>query len=233
MKANKVYRELVILAAGRSSRMGQPKALLRVPAGGLWIESQVQRARESRIFDRITIVASQAIHSFVTALFEKESVRILLNPDPSSAGSFDSLRLALEASPAASEIWVQPVDCPLPTPDILIFLAECADGGATTPWARIPVHQGRGGHPVVIIGHEAIAEVRESPILRLDFVLRHWSESKRPVSRICVDASEVITQFNTPQEWAAYMKASKSSSSSSQSIASPSLSSSLPIGGAP
>ncbi len=181
----------IVLAAGRSSRMGRPKAELTL--GG------------SSFLDRcIGALLGGGCRSVVVVLgaggepdVPRENVRYARNPDPTSQ-PIDSIRIGLEALPAGSEaVAVLPVDTPAVRPDTVRDLIDAfrSAPGPSAPVVR-PVYDGTAGHPTLFPralfpelsrrdlprGAESVVEAHA----RLD---------------VAVTDRGVVTNVNTPEEY--------------------------------
>jgi len=131
----------IILAAGASSRMGRPKALLEY-RGETFAERLVRVL--SPVCDPVIVVLgyhAEAIRARVAANF-------VVNPDP-DRGQLSSLQTALAALPAEVEGFVfTPVDSPsvseTTVADLLRIFRERRDA------IVIPRFEGKRGHPVCV-----------------------------------------------------------------------------------
>jgi len=124
------------------------------------------------------------------------NVVLVINPDH-DAGMFTSVQTGARAlTPGVRGILVQPVDCPLVDPDVYQALLAAFDreGGRR---AAVPVHEGRGGHPVLLPGQagESIVAAGSGTTLR-DVVRAH-----DPV-RVPVDSPSVLMDLDTPADLA-------------------------------
>ncbi len=150
----------VVLAAGRSSRMGRTKALLPF-AGGTFLAAVVGSIRAAGI-DRLWVVLgpdSSAARGEVPVEVPPE--RILFNPEP-DRGPIGSLRLALAALPAdVPWLLMALVDHPAVRAETVRGLAERADS-APRDAIVVPMNRGRRGHPVVF-GAGVFDELRSGP----------------------------------------------------------------------
>jgi len=134
----------IVLAAGRSSRMGRPKAELEL---------------DGRSFlDRcIAALRAGGCRSVMVVLGEapgvgapREGVVYNLNPDPGSQ-PIDSIRIGLGALPADSAgAAVLPVDAPAVRADTVRRLIDAFRSAAgTTGLVVRPLYEGRPGHPTI------------------------------------------------------------------------------------
>lgn len=106
----------IILAGGRSSRMGHPKALLPFDAGDTFVSRLARTFREAGVDDVLVVAATdgpvEAIRSALAVV--PPEPRIVLNPDP-SRGQLSSLLTGLGAidRPGVDALLVTLVDVPL------------------------------------------------------------------------------------------------------------------------
>jgi molybdenum cofactor cytidylyltransferase len=134
--------DAIVLAAGRSARMGRPKPLLRV-GDESFVERAVRVLQEGGCRG-VTVVVSD-VAAEAARLAEQAGARIVVNDDAESE-PIDSIRLALAILPDDTA-WVAilPVDHPLVEPGTItrLIAAAHARGGAIVR----PVYQGAPGHP--------------------------------------------------------------------------------------
>jgi molybdenum cofactor cytidylyltransferase len=185
----------IVLAAGRSSRFGRPKALLPDGAG------QPFAARLAASFkaggaEALVIVAQpddqdlrRTIEPFLPF------ARIVENADP-DRGQLSSLLEALEAvdRPGVRGIMLTLVDMPLVQPSTIARLREVALHGAAS--IVRPVHHGRHGHPVVFMRATFDALRRADPSMGAKAVVR-----AHPVVDVAVDDRGVIEDVDTPDDY--------------------------------
>lgn len=135
----------VVPAAGTSSRMGTPKALL--DAGGRSFVSAVVGALVGGGCDPVVVVVGPGQEE-VARRAKASGALVLENPDPGE-GPITSVRLALAvAGEGAGAIALLPVDHPRVRPETVALLVE-AWGSQDAPLA-IPVHEGKHGHPALL-----------------------------------------------------------------------------------
>ena len=139
----------VVLAAGRSSRMGRAKALLPTETPGETFVTRVVRVlREGGVSDVVVVVSAEndAVRSVLTAL--DEPPRIAINPD-SDKGQLSSLLTGLQAidRPGVAGMLLTLVDVPLVGPGTVRALL-LAHEQTRAPIVR-PCRDARHGHPVL------------------------------------------------------------------------------------
>lgn len=188
----------VILAAGRSRRMGRPKQTLPWPPGSLLAGTVVASAFDAiaRYCERMIVVVGSDRCDVAGAL---EPRRFDLVAVDSGAEMFRSICAAIEFALAhASQpkaILLQPADHPGVEPSTIEQLVQ---NWQSTDLAVMPEYRGRGGHPVLIPGS------------LLQSVLRHpgegglrqfWERNKHLRRRIAVDDSSCIRDVDTPADY--------------------------------
>ena len=138
----------VILAAGRSTRMGRPKALLpHAEPNTSFISYIVGQIRLAGIRD--VLVVGRADDDALRDEVHAAGARLVVNPAPDD-GQLSSLLCGLDTAERehrAAAVLVMPVDVPLVTADVMRTLLT----SAVTTQAPIvrATHRGRHGHPVI------------------------------------------------------------------------------------
>lgn len=154
----------VVLAAGHSSRMGSPKAL--VPIGGVPMIDRVLTACEA--FPSI-VIGSPAVAEYVG---EREGVFVLVNANP-DRGIAHSLALAHAAARVEDALLVFLADKPLVNARLAQTVVRRAlEGNADVCF---PQRDGIGGHPVFFsararsrvnfLSGESLQPLRDDPSL--------------------------------------------------------------------
>jgi molybdenum cofactor cytidylyltransferase len=154
----------IILAAGASSRMGTPKALLDYQG-----ETFVGRLVRVLGTSCKPVIVVLGYHADVLRKQIPPAARIVINPDP-SRGQLSSLQAALETLPqeAAGFAFI-PVDSPAVEEATVATLAQAFEHRKPATLFVIPRQSGKRGHPVVaarsiaaeMLSLPATAEARE------------------------------------------------------------------------
>lgn len=175
----------VVLAAGGSTRMGHPKALLEAPNGETLLRAWLDRFRAIGA-ERVVVVG--AVVTPIAALLSPEE-RLVHNPGWAETGPYDSLRLGLAALDGARRVLVTPVDVPpAPLPALRRLLQ--APGAAVLAW------QGTPGHPA-LLDAGALAAVREGPVPPGGL-----ASLLGGAMQVEADGPEVTWNLNTPEDYA-------------------------------
>lgn len=176
----------ILLAAGRSSRMGAFKPLL--PFGNKTvIECCVDYLREGGVEEIVVVLGHRAddIRQQVSG------VEFALNPDPDSPmGS--SIAAGVRELPETTQVTlIALVDHPAVPPTVVSTLLESWKSGARLV---IPTWQGRGGHPVLVdlsLKPELLT-LSESGGLRALF-----DAHRNEVTRVAVDSPFIARDMDT------------------------------------
>jgi CTP:molybdopterin cytidylyltransferase MocA len=135
----------ILLAAGASSRMGQPKALLDFDG-----QSALGLALEAVRGHGVPIVVLGPNHAQIRSRVALGHVRVMLNLNPDT-GQTASLQAALSILPKDAEgFFFMPVDFPLVTSADVERLVEAFRAGRD-PGKKIfvPSHGMKRGHPIL------------------------------------------------------------------------------------
>lgn len=185
----------IIPAAGTSSRMGAPKALL--DAGGRSFVAAAVGALMGGGCTPVVVVVGPGQHE--TARRARAAGAIVLeNPDPGE-GPITSLRLALTAlGDTVGAVALLPVDHPLVRPETVALLVD-AWRMEDTPLV-VPVHAGKRGHPAIL--DRALFSRLGDPALEggARTVVHEHLDHARLVQ---VDDPGVVTDIDTPEAYGA------------------------------
>lgn len=185
----------VVLAAGRSTRMGRPKALLPATrAGETFIERLVGTLIAGGI-DDVVVVAGETAPAIRTRLGFR--ARVVVNPDV-DRGQLSSILVGLEVvdRPGVLAVMIAPVDQPLVSETTVRALAE-AWRRNRAPIVR-PVREGRHGHPV-IFDRAVFDELRAAnPMSGARAVVHAHAEN---LVEIAVDDDGAFGDIDTPADY--------------------------------
>src|SRR3954468_5717906 len=188
----------VILAAGRSTRMGRPKALLHAPCGRTFV---------ARLVDTLNVGGGAA--PLVGGRSDDEELRLTVeslaprarwieNPDADAGGQLSSLLAGLRKAdrPGIRALMVVPVDAPMIVADtVATLVAVFSATGA--PIIR-PRYRGRHGHPVVFSRAVFDQLRRADPALGAKAVLH---EHHGTIVNVEVDDPGVGGDVDTPEDY--------------------------------
>jgi CTP:molybdopterin cytidylyltransferase MocA len=184
----------IILAAGRSRRMGRFKPLL--PFGNQTvIESCVSNLRAANVAEIVVVLGHRAEDA--REQLKLASVAFVTNPNPDSEMSA-SIALGVDAlADIARAALITPVDHPAIHPETIGLLIEKWRGGTKLIQ---PEFEGKGGHPVLIdlSYRDELKRLDPSAGLR-GFFNKHRAD----VLRLPVDSPFVARDMDTWEDYCA------------------------------
>ncbi|WP_129631491.1 nucleotidyltransferase family protein [Candidatus Oscillochloris fontis] len=188
----------LLLAAGSSRRMGQPKQLLAWQGQPL-VRHVARQALAARAVERVIVVLGAAAPQVRTALAGLGPRLTLIENPAYATGQASSLRVGLAALPAQSAaVLVLLVDQPLVTPGLIDHLIA-AYRAQPDALALVPTYQGQRGTPT-ILGREMFDHLRE---LDGDVGARAvFAAYPDRVCRVAVDDPAVVVDLDTPADYA-------------------------------
>ena len=141
----------VVLAAGASERLGQPKALVRIGDRCLveWVVSRLQ----AHGLEPLVVTNDEIIDDVAASV----NCEVVVNPDPES-GRTGTLQVGIRhiGAGARRRILVVPVDRPGFSDSTLVTLLD-------STVTSCPTQGGRGGHPLLLSAEDAAKVVAGSP----------------------------------------------------------------------
>jgi CTP:molybdopterin cytidylyltransferase MocA len=153
----------VVLAAGAGTRMGEPKGLLRTPAGEPWLARAVDLASGAGCSPVFAAVGARGPE--VSALLPASSSAQVVVAEEWANGMAESLRAGLAAAVASdcTACLILLVDMPdLPATVLQRVLEPGVNGGeVTADTLRQAVYHGQPGHPVLVGRSHWAALVRD------------------------------------------------------------------------
>ena len=135
----------ILLAAGRSRRMGAFKPLLPFGECSV-IESCINHLLEGGVEQIVVVVGARADE--VRARIKHLPVQFAANTDTESEMSVSISRGVEQLQPDAEAVFIALADQPAIPPEIIGFLTK--ERGRTGARLIVPEYMGRGGHPVLI-----------------------------------------------------------------------------------
>ena len=188
----------VVLAAGRSTRMGRPKALLELPGGESFCVHIVDALLHAGVAPVVIVTrAGDAALRKTIARLSTDDVRVVINPDP-DRGQLSSLQRGLTAlDPAAPAAVVTLVDVPLVSPASIRRIVD-AWTSSRAPVVR-PERGGRHGHPIVVSRAVVAALCAAAPTGSARDVIAPFLPSSLDVA---LEDEGLFADVDTPEEYA-------------------------------
>ena len=195
----------VILAAGLSSRMGRPKALLRVRPDGPTFVAQLARSLLAGGVADVIVVARPDDRELATEVATLgERVRVVTNPH-AERGQLSSLLAGLDAAdhPGVRGVLVTPVDAPLVRETTIATLLS-AFASRNVPIVRA-TFRGQHGHPVIFGRTVFDALRRADPRLGAKAVVQAHAHEPLDVD---VDDEGVLHDIDGPDDYTRVVRTS-------------------------
>jgi len=184
----------IILAAGASQRMGQPKALLRF-RGATFLETVLDASRAAGVDRRIVVVGPDG--DKVLSGIDLAGAWAVRNPDPTT-GPIGSLRLALleVLNHPVEGVVAWHVDRPHVTVATIRALVERFGQGDAV--IVVPEYHGRRGHPV-LFGRAVFQELLNAPVSEGARAVVRADPSR--VALVQVEDPAVVEDVDTPEAY--------------------------------
>ena len=188
----------VVLAAGQSTRMDKPKALLELGTE-TFLERVIHLLGEGGCRQVVAVLNDS--DDWPRRLAEAAGAAVVINPDVHSQ-QLDSLRLGMTVLPDDwGALAVLPVDVPLVSAETVRALVDSARQKPAP--VTLPFHNGVAGHPV-LIGRQVADEV----------VGKRWDEGLRSLimahshelAEVKVVDPGILIDIDTPEDYWRYVK---------------------------
>jgi molybdenum cofactor cytidylyltransferase len=185
----------IVLAAGRSQRMGEPKPLLKID-GQTFLERAITALLSGGCASVVVVLPPSDSAPAMWEIAESTGARGVENSNPESE-PIDSLRIGLDAAPKdARAAVVLPVDHPVVRESTVTALLDAFESRASL--IVRPVFEDRPGHPIVL--ERSIWDELAEPHLpegTRTVVRRHATE----IDHVSVDDPAVRTNIDTPEDY--------------------------------
>jgi molybdenum cofactor cytidylyltransferase len=188
----------VVLAAGKSTRMGRPKATLALEGGDTFLSRIVRSFREAKVDDVVVVLGHEAEAIARSLADQGQMARLVINQRYES-GQLSSLLAGLAAidRPGVTGMLLTLVDVPLVSPATIGAILE-RYRATKAPVVR-PVQGGRHGHPVLIDRALFGALRAADPIAGAKAIVRaHISAS----GEVEIADEGAFLDIDTPEEYA-------------------------------
>jgi CTP:molybdopterin cytidylyltransferase MocA len=182
----------ILLAAGRSSRMGAFKPLLSFGDRTV-IECCIRNLQEAGVSDIVVVVGHRA--DDIRAHLSAFELTFTVNPNPDSEMSVSIARGVEAVRAGARGLLIALVDHPGVPPEVIKAVIDAWRNGARLVQ---PEYEGKGGHPVMIdlaYRHELMA-LDPSSGLRSLFAAHRYE-----VSRVPVQSPDVARDMDTWEDY--------------------------------
>lgn len=188
----------IVLAAGASSRMGEPKPLLEVE-GVPFLERAIKLLHIAGCAYVVAVVNDK--DEWITRLADASGAAVIINDVPDSE-QIDSLRLGIANLPEGYDgVLVLPVDFPRVQPETVSRLI--AEFNSTRPAVLNPSYDDQPGHPV-IFSSDVAAELLQPnlPDGARTIIEQHATDART----IAVDDPGILIDVDTPADYQKHVR---------------------------
>jgi CTP:molybdopterin cytidylyltransferase MocA len=187
--------EAVVLAAGASTRLGRPKALLEFE-GRTALELVMAALRAAGVRAGVIVTGGESGEAIRRAV-DPSPLGWARNPMP-EAGRTGSVLVGLAATTPSVDTLLWPVDRPLASAATVRALLEARAGCVEGEGVIVPEADGRRGHPLVIRAFLREALLAAPPDANLREVFRDTGTRRREVP---VDDPGIHFDLDTEADW--------------------------------
>lgn len=203
----------VLLAGGKSERMGVDKGLLKYKHT-FWILEQLNRISKTSIktvyiglgynsqhyLDAISWLNDSLINSVD---YQGTKIRTFVNPTP-ELGSFSTLQTVLKNINSGCDVLLSPIDIPLLNSDELNKIIAVKNN------IVMPNFEGKNGHPIKMAAsfwQKLVSLNIAEENSRLDLQIKKLNVKE--ISIIKVNDASVVKNLNTKTAWISYLNEEK------------------------
>jgi len=193
-----IQHPVIILAAGLSERMGRSKAFLKWDKHTTFLKKIIQEY-SSFGSGKVIVVVNQNGYSQILSDFPaiSEYSNIIINPNPEK-GRMGSIKLGIKELPANSACYIQNIDNPFVTGEVLNAMNNLIKPDAYV----VPTYAEKGGHPV-LVSSEIIKEI--SLIENPDYDLRKILNNFKRIE-VKTNDERILVNINTLSDYQKYIK---------------------------
>jgi CTP:molybdopterin cytidylyltransferase MocA len=203
----------VLLAGGKSERMGVAKGLLKFKHT-FWILEQLNRISKTGVKTVYIGLGFNSQHYFDAIPWLKDSlsnevnyqelkIKTIVNPTP-ELGSFSTLQTVLKNINSACDVLINPVDVPLLNSDELNKIISEINN------IVIPNFEGKNGHPIkmsAFFWQKLVSLNISEENSRLDLQLKKATPEE--ISVLKVNDASIIKNLNTKTAWISFLNEEK------------------------
>ncbi|WP_372746748.1 NTP transferase domain-containing protein [Lutibacter sp.] len=200
----------VLLAGGKSERMGTDKGLLKFN-NNYWILEQLNRISNLTIQEVYIGLGFHSQHYFEAIPWLKNAItdfvnyqnliiKVIINNTP-ELGSFSTLQTVLKKVPEKSTIILNHIDIPI------LNTTELNEIILTENDIVIPNYKGKNGHPIKL-SENVWSSLLDLDATKADSRLDHQLKKVNPIKISTVEVFDraVILNLNTKKDWNSFLE---------------------------
>jgi molybdenum cofactor cytidylyltransferase len=191
-------RSALILAAGNSSRMGNPKFMLKFDEEHTFLEKIIEGYKNIGCNEIVVVVNPKGaliLEQYQSKIIDDQKIIINLHPEKER---FFSIQTGLNAIKKTEFVFIHPVDNPWVIQSVLQSLLS--NGGKQD--YQIPIFSGQGGHPILISDNivREICVTEKTNINFKEFLAKYLK------TYVNVNSPEILVNINTPEDYKIFMR---------------------------
>ncbi len=193
----------IVLAAGRSTRMGRPKQTLPWGGGRALVSQIVHQLRAGEVDDVVVVTGSHREEVEAALSADEVSPRLVFNPDFENSEMARSLQLGLQAAPAGClAALVALGDQPQIEPAVVRAVIQ--RWRETQAPVVAPVYQQRRGHPLLFDRSAWSGVLALSPKANPREFLEAAGRTESPfgIDYVEVTTDSILRDIDTPEDYA-------------------------------
>lgn len=183
---------MIILAAGESSRMQRPKALLPFLEKGITFIECIVNTHLSAGIKKITIVTSRKLSCELSLLFPYGNIKIITNTQPQLERMY-SVYLGIKEVSNDQYVYIQDCDNPFVPVEVICELYKHRNVADYI----VPMFNAKGGHPILLSPRIVKYIKALNQITTEDTLKNHLRSFVR--KNVPVNTNSIHTNINTPE----------------------------------
>lgn len=192
-----MHTGVIILAAGKSERMGFPKFSAEYDKNHTFLEKIVENYFNFGLKEIIIVINSENETKIEKSTFNNKNVTFAQNNYP-DRGRFFSIICGIQASKDSEYLYIHNSDNPYAENDILNLLRNNLEKNSYA----VPFFEQKGGHPI-LLSHEIVEKIKNETNYDKNFK-NYLEEFKKII--LPVRSIKILTNINTPEEYRNFRK---------------------------
>ncbi len=189
---------VIILAAGKSSRMGSQKFALKFDDTHIFLEQIIKQYKSFGCQEIIVILNNEGVVFVKENLPQLSNDIVIVKNNHLEWERFYSIKLGIKNLTNTHPVFIHNVDNPFVSQEVLkqLFINH------TPNEFIVPVFEGRGGHPILLSNEisQAIITENKHELILSDFLKRYTKK------RIAVDDKRILVNINTEEKYRKIIK---------------------------
>ncbi len=195
-KVNASKYALLILAAGKSGRMGEPKFGLKFNETTTFLENIISVFNENACAEIVIVVNEEVQKLLLNQSYTfPQTTKIIVNKHP-EWGRFYSVKIGLQQLENTQAVFLVNVDNPFVNSNLINALLDEKDAADF----MVPSYKGKGGHPILLT-QKVIDKIVHEENIESNLKLFLLKFNKKFLE---VTDPNVLANINTPEEFLQY-----------------------------